>query len=64
MSQRKLIENKNAQFYLMAAIIIIAIIIGFVPPTQILINNTLFFEIFLISGLIIFTILPLLLINK
>ena len=34
------------------------IIIGFVPPTQIPVDNVLFFEAFLIGGLVIFVIVP------
>lgn len=36
----------------------IAIAIGFVPPTQIEITNTVFFESFLIGGLILFVLIP------
>lgn len=37
---------------------VITILIGFVPPTQIPIKNVVLFERFLVSGLIIFTLLP------
>lgn len=37
---------------------IVTIIIGFVPPTQIPINNIVFFESFLIGGMIIFVLVP------
>ncbi|WP_133127358.1 APC family permease [Legionella nagasakiensis] len=43
---------------------IIAIMIGFVPPTQIPIKNKWFFEMFLIGGLVIFVLLPWLLAKK
>ncbi len=37
---------------------VITILIGFIPPTQIPIENTLFFQAFLVIGLIIFVIIP------
>lgn len=43
---------------------ILTILIGFVPPTQIEINNIMFFEGFLIGGLILFVLVPWLLAAK
>ncbi|KTD19265.1 Amino acid transporter [Legionella lansingensis] len=37
---------------------LLAMLIGFVPPTQIPISNVYFFEIFLIGGLFLFVVLP------
>lgn len=37
---------------------VVAMIIGFIPPTQIPVGNTLTFELFLIGGLILFVALP------
>jgi amino acid transporter len=37
---------------------VLTILIGFVPPTQIPIHNTVYFEAFLIVGLILFVLLP------
>jgi hypothetical protein len=37
---------------------LLAMAIGFVPPTQIPIHNVFFFESFLIGGLILFVALP------
>ena len=37
---------------------VVTIIIGFIPPTQIPIENVLFFKVFLIAGLIIFVMVP------
>ncbi len=42
----------------------VTILIGFVPPTQIPIGNTLFFQAFLIGGLVIFVLIPWLLAKK
>lgn len=36
----------------------VAIVIGFIPPTQIEITNTVFFETFLIGGLVLFVVIP------
>lgn len=41
-----------------------AILIGFIPPTQIPVGNTLFFQAFLMGGLIIFALIPWLLARK
>lgn len=43
---------------------IATILIGFVPPTQIPIKNTVFFQVFLIGGLSIFVLIPWLLAKK
>lgn len=40
------------------------ILIGFAPPSQIQIENTTFFELFLISGFILFVLLPWILVKK
>ena len=40
------------------------ILIGFVPPTQIHINNVALFEGFLIGGLLFFTIIPWFFVNR
>jgi Na+/melibiose symporter-like transporter len=37
---------------------LLTILVGFVPPTQIKIDNIVFFETFLISGMILFVLLP------
>jgi len=41
-----------------------AVLIGFIPPTQIPIGNTLFFQAFLLGGLVIFLVIPWLLAKK
>ena len=41
-----------------------AMFIGFVPPSQVLIQNVWFFELFLIGGLILFVLIPWLLAKK
>ncbi len=41
-----------------------AILIGFVPPTQIPVGNIIFFEAFLVGGLILFALIPWLLAKK
>lgn len=43
---------------------LLTIFIGFVPPTQIPIGNTFFFESFLVGGLLIFVLLPWLLTKR
>ncbi|KTC86601.1 APC family permease [Legionella brunensis] len=56
------IPGGNAMMWLVASIGIIccvgAMLIGFVPPTQIPINNIYFFELFLVGGLFLFVVLP------
>ena len=37
---------------------VVTILISFVPPTQIPIENVAFFETFLVSGLVIFVLVP------
>ncbi|MDP3561271.1 MAG: APC family permease [Legionellaceae bacterium] len=37
---------------------VVTILIGFVPPTQIPISNRIFFEAFLVGGLILFVVIP------
>lgn len=43
---------------------ILAILIGFIPPTQIPIGNTFFFQSFLLGGLIVFLAIPYLITKK
>ncbi len=43
---------------------LVAILIGFVPPTQILVGNVMFFEGFLVGGLLLFALVPWLLAKK
>jgi glutamate:GABA antiporter len=56
------IPGGNLVMWLVAGIgilcCLVAILIGFVPPTQIPINNVVFFESFLLGGLILFIVLP------
>ena len=42
----------------------VTILIGFVPPTQIPIKNVLFFQAFLVGGLVIFVMIPWLLAKR
>ena len=56
------IPGGNAGMWLVAGTGIICcvltILIGFIPPTQIPIENTLFFQAFLVAGLFIFVMIP------
>ncbi|KTD17026.1 APC family permease [Legionella jordanis] len=56
------VPGGNAVMFLVAGIgilcCLLAMLIGFVPPTQIPIDNLFFFETFLIGGLFLFVVLP------
>jgi glutamate:GABA antiporter len=62
------IPGGNLSMWLVAGIgtlcCLITILIGFIPPTQIPIDNLMFFEAFLVGGLVLFVAIPWLLAKK